>query len=236
MPTETVTSPIQRTTSTSGMSAFIMQVYVWMVAGLSLTAFVGFVLSNMFENDYSLAEKVYAFALPLFIVELLIVVAISARAGKMSYTTSAMLFLVYAAINGLTFSFVFATVAPGVIALTFGATTLTFGAMAAYGYFTSQDLSKFGNIALMMLVGLLIATVINIFASSDGLSWIITYLGIGIFVVLTAWDTQKLKKIYIESEQNGISPSKFAITGALQLYLDFINLFYYLLRIFNSRS
>jgi FtsH-binding integral membrane protein len=235
MPTETISSPVQRTVS-SGVSAFIMQVYMWMVAGLGLTAFVGLILSNIFTNNIELAEKVYAFALPLFIVELLIVIALSARAGKMNYMTSVVLFLVYAAINGLTFSFVFATVSPGVIAVTFGATTLTFGAMAAYGYFTSQDLSKFGNIAIMLLIGLLVATLVNIFAQSDGLSWIITYLGIGIFVVLTAWDTQKLKKIYAESEQAGIPASKFAINGALQLYLDFINLFYYLLRIFNSRN
>ena len=122
------------------------------------------------------------------------------------------------------------------IAQTFFITAGTFGAVSLYGYITKADLSKFGNILVMALFGLIIATVVNIFVASSTLSMIISYIGVLVFVGLTAWDTQKLKEMYIQAEDVDDSTLKMALMGALTLYLDFVNLFLYLLRIFDNRE
>ena len=144
------------------------------------------------------------------------------------------LFFVYAIINGVTLASIFRVFEISTIAQTFFITAGVFGAMSAYGYLTRADLSKFGAFLFMALIGLIITSVVNIFMGSETLDWVISLVGVGIFIGLTAWDTQKIKMMVMQS--NGYNVGKIATLGALSLYLDFINLFLYLLRIFGSRD
>jgi FtsH-binding integral membrane protein len=139
-------------------------------------------------------------------------------------------------LTGVTFSTIFLAFDLGTIATTFFVTAGTFFAMSLVGYVTNMDLSKIGNVLYMMLIGLLIATIVNIFVASTTLYWITTYAGVIIFVGLIAWDTQKLKQIFYEYGSNDENGQKLALLGALTLYLDFINLFLFLLRIFGGSS
>ena len=145
-----------------------------------------------------------------------------------------LLFFVYAIINGVTLASIFRVFEISTIAQTFFITAGVFGAMSAYGYLTRADLSKFGAFLFMALIGLIITSVVNIFMGSETLDWVISLVGVGIFIGLTAWDTQKIKMMVMQS--NGYNVGKIATLGALSLYLDFINLFLYLLRIFGSRD
>ena len=163
----------------------------------------------------------------------MIVFSLSARISKMSSATATLLFYVFAALNGLALAPIFIVYTATSIAKTFFICAGTFGAMSVYGYFTTQDLTKWGNFLFYALIGLIIASVVNIFTHSDTLGWIISCAGVLIFVGLTAWDTQKIKQMaqYAPSSMAG----HLATIGALSLYLDFINLFLYLLR-FMGRS
>lgn len=172
----------------------------------------------------------------LIIGELLLVVYLSRSIQKMSQSTAIFVFLVYAVLNGLTMSVIFMIYTTSSIASTFYITAGTFGVMSLYGYYTKNDLTKLGNLAMMGLVGIIIASIVNMFFQNDMMGWIITYLGVAIFVGLTAYDTQKLKEIGANGFRNGESMEKTAIMGALTLYLDFINLFLFLLRIFGDRK
>jgi hypothetical protein len=172
----------------------------------------------------------------LIIAEIALVGYISARIQRLTTSTAISLFLLYSVLNGLTLAFIFMAYTSASIASTFMVTAGTFGAMSLYGYFTKKDLTKLGNIAFMALIGIIIASVVNFFMESTMMYWIITYLGVIIFVALTAYDTQKLKRIAAEGFQNEETMEKSAILGALTLYLDFINLFLFLLRIFGDRK
>ena len=156
-------------------------------------------------------------------------------AQKISAASAGIVFLLYAILNGITFSLIFLIYTSSSIALTFLITAGTFGIMSLYGYFTKRDLTTVGNIATMALIGLIIASVINLFLSNDIVYWITTYAGVLIFVALTAYDTQKLKQLYLVGESTVGGERKEAIVGALTLYLDFINLFLLLLRIFGRQ-
>ena len=149
---------------------------------------------------------------------------------------AALIFIAYAALNGLTFSMVFLVFTSESIASTFLITAGTFGAMSIYGYFTKSDLTKIGNLAIMGLVGLIIASIVNMFLGSETLYWITTYVGILIFIALIAYDTQKIKKMNVIGNMGTEDDKKEAIMGALTLYLDFINIFLYFLRIFGKRK
>ena len=155
---------------------------------------------------------------------------------KLSSYNAILLFLLYAVLNGLTFSVIFLVYTSESISSTFLITAGTFGAMSAYGFFTKKDLTKIGSLAMMALIGIIIASVVNMFFKNEMIHWIITYLGVAIFVGLTAYDTQKLKSIAANGFENEESMEKSAIIGALTLYLDFINLFLFLLRIFGTRK
>jgi FtsH-binding integral membrane protein len=146
------------------------------------------------------------------------------------------LFLLYSALNGLTMSIIFLIYTSASIASTFFITAGTFGVMSAYGYFTKKDLTSIGNIAFMGLIGIIIASIVNIFLQSSMLYWLVTYAGVLVFVGLTAYDTQKIKKMSLEMDIESEEGSKGAIMGALALYLDFINMFIFLLRIFGQRK
>jgi FtsH-binding integral membrane protein len=154
----------------------------------------------------------------------------------MSASTATMIFIAYSALNGLTLSLIFVIYTAESIASTFFITAGTFAVMSIYGYTTKADLSKWGNLLFMGLVGILIASVVNIFLQDEMLYWITTYAGVLIFVGLTAYDTQKIKATNIIGNEGTEDDSKEAIMGALTLYLDFINLFLYLLRIFGRKK
>jgi FtsH-binding integral membrane protein len=139
-------------------------------------------------------------------------------------------------INGVTLSFIFLAFTQESITSVFFITAATFGAMAAYGYFTKSDLSSWGKILFMALIGIIIATIVNIFLNSSMLNMIVSYAGVLIFVGLTAYDTQKIKERLSMADSADETAQKIALMGALSLYLDFINLFIYLLRIFGSRD
>ena len=160
---------------------------------------------------------------------------ISSRIDSLSLSTATLLFTLYSAINGLTLSVIFLVYDITTIGQVFFITAGTFGAMALFGYYTKKDLSVIGHTLYMALIGLILATLVNFFMRSAMLDYILSYIGVGIFVGLTAWDSQKIKRILSEMNDTGEEAQKFALLGALTLYLDFINLFLYLLRIFSKR-
>ena len=168
--------------------------------------------------------------------ELGVVLLLSARVMRMSMSSATLLFILYSVLTGVTFSTIFLVFDLGTIASAFFVTAGTFFAMSLIGYVTKMDLSRIGNVLYMMLIGLLIATIVNIFVASTTLYWITTYAGVIIFVGLIAWDTQKLKQIFYEYGIDDENGQKLALLGALTLYLDFINLFLFLLRIFGGSS
>lgn len=168
----------------------------------------------------------------LFIAELGLVFYTTARINRLSLTTATTLFILYSALNGVTLSSIFMVYAMTSIAKVFFITAGTFGVMALYGSVTKTDLSRFGNLFLMALFGLIIATLANLFIKSSGFDLILSYVGVVLFVGLTAWDSQQIKRALSMQAGMDESAQKVALLGALELYLDFINLFLYLLRIF----
>lgn len=171
----------------------------------------------------------------LIIAELGIVFWLSSSIMRMTSNMAIGLFLLYSALNGLTLSIVLFAYTQASVASTFFITAGTFGLMSAYGYFTKRDLTSWGNLLFMALIGLIIASVVNIFWANPTMYWIISYAGVLIFVGLTAYDTQKIKNMSLELDAESEEGRKGAIMGALALYLDFINLFIMLLRIFGDR-
>jgi FtsH-binding integral membrane protein len=172
----------------------------------------------------------------LIIAEFALVFGVSAAINKLSLTTATLMFILYSVINGALFSYIFLAYTASSIATVFFITAGTFGVMALIGYTTKTDLSSMGKILFMALIGMIIATVVNIFVKSDGLTTILSYVGVLIFVGLTAYDTQRIKNMLLEAPDASEAAQKVALLGALSLYLDFINLFIYLLRIFGRRE
>ncbi len=216
--------------------ALMRKVYVWMTLALVLTGITAFGVAS----SPSLMMTIFqtpAIMWGLIIAELAIVIAISAAINRLSLTTATLLFVLYSVLNGATFSLIFAVYTMSSIANVFFITAGTFGVMAAYGYFTKRDLSSWGRLLLMALIGLIIATLVNVFlVKSSGFDLILSYAGVLIFVGLTAYDTQKIKQMLAMQTDMGEGAQKVALLGALSLYLDFINLFLYLLRIFGRRE
>ena len=211
----------------------ISQVYAWMAAGLLVTG----AIALFTVNTPALLSLIFGSRLVFFgllIGELLLVIGLSAMIGRISASASTAIFMLYAALNGLTMAAIFLVYTRSSIASTFFVTAGTFGAMSLYGYTTKRDLTTIGNLCVMGLIGFLLASIVNFFLRSQAIYWITTYAGIAIFVGLTAWDTQKIKRMTAlgaGEEQAG----RIAIAGALMLYLDFINLFLLLLRLFGRR-
>lgn len=215
------------------LTGFIQRTYAWMSAGLLVTALIAFIvaITPAFINFF--IGNIWVFY-GLLIAELIAVFYFAIAAQKMSAFSAGIIFVLYAALNGVTFSLIFLIYTASSIALTFLITAGTFGVMSLYGYFTKRDLTTLGHIAAMALIGLIIASVVNLFLANGTLYWITTYAGVLIFVALTAYDTQKLKSLYLVGESTVGGERKEAIVGALTLYLDFINLFLFLLRIFGK--
>lgn len=213
---------------------FITKVYGWMSFALIITGLVAMVTaSSPLLLSIVLGNRIVFFA--LIIAELLLVGYLSAAVRNMSVPAAIVTFILYSALNGLTLSVIFLVYTAGSIASTFFITAGTFGAMSIYGYFTKRDLTSMGNLCTMALIGIIIASVVNIFLHSPAVYWTTTYLGIIIFVGLTAYDTQKIKNLNIIGNEGTDEDKKEAIMGALTLYLDFINLFLMLLRVFGQK-
>lgn len=205
----------------------------WMAMCLLITALtaMGFVNSGLF---YHIASSGAMWL--LIIAELVLVFVLSARINKMSVATATIMLIVYSALNGVTLSFIFVVYSLGSIAKTFFITTGMFGVMALVGATTKRDLSKLGSILFMALIGLIIASLVNIFLRSSGLEWIISLIGVVLFTTLTAYDVQRVKQLAAESDlYDDTQVGRLAVISALSLYLDFINLFLYLLRFFGRK-
>jgi FtsH-binding integral membrane protein len=213
----------------------MQRVYLWMALGLLLTAGVAAVVVNSPLIDTIANNAILFYA--LILGELGLVVGISFGINKLSPEMATGLFFAYAGLNGLTLAFIFLIYTSASIALTFVATASLFGAMSLIGYTTKMDLSQYGSYLLMALLGLIIASVVNMFWANSALDWIVTYVGILIFLGLTVYDTQRIKRMTITAVAQGDSTaiSRIGILGALSLYLDFINLFLRLLRVTGRR-
>jgi FtsH-binding integral membrane protein len=214
--------------------AFILKVYGWMTAGLFLTAIASFMtLSSQTMLEFLFSSR-FTFIVLLF-AELGLVIWLTARVQAMSAATATIVFCAYSALTGVTLSAVFLVYTTESLLSTFVATGATFGVTAAYGYMTQRDLSGLGGFMTMGLIGVVIASIVNIFLHNETIYWITTYAGILIFVGLTAYDMQKLKGMSVVALEGGEAEQKASIIGALALYLDFINLFLLLLRLMGRR-
>ncbi|WP_431223206.1 Bax inhibitor-1/YccA family protein [Serratia sp. L9] len=219
----------------SGIQAYMAQVYGWMTCGLLLTAFVSWYAANTPAIlNFIFSSQITFFG--LIILQLGLVFVISGMVNRLSGTVATGLFMLYSALTGLTLSSIFIAYTYSSIASTFVVTAGMFGAMSVFGYTTKRDLSGLGSMLFMGLIGIVLASLVNIWLKSPALMWAITYIGVLVFVGLTAYDTQKLKAMGEQlNPDDKDSFRKYAIVGALTLYLDFINLFLMLLRIFGNR-
>ena len=229
--------PLKQTQVQVRVNEFVRSVYNWMAIGLALTGFVAFYVAN----SPSMRSLIFGNRLIFFgliIAELALVFTISARVHKMQASTATTMFVVYSALNGATLSFIFLVYTAASITSTFFVCAATFVACSVYGWTTKRDLTSLGGFFMMGLIGIIIASLVNIFIGSSAISMIISYIGVFVFIGLTAYDTQYLKTMAM-SQPAGLEAGairKGAILGALKLYLDFINLFLMLLRILGNRE
>lgn len=219
------------TSTVSRISQIMKRVYANMTLALVVTALVSLFCANSIGYiNFMLTNSWFMWV--LIIAEFGIVIGVSAGINKLSTATASLLFYLFAIVNGLLLSPIFLVYTSTSIAKTFFITAGTFAAMSIYGFCTSRDLTKIGNFLFMALIGLIIASLVNMFTKSDTLGWIISFVGVLIFVGLTAWDTQQIKRMAAIAPSDGYG--RLAVLGALSLYLDFINLFLFLLRIFGG--
>lgn len=219
----------------SAFPVLMRKVYVWMTLALVITGFTAYgvatspgVLQLIFGNQILFWGMIIA--------ELALVIGVSAAINRLSLTTATLMFILYSVINGALFSSIFLIYTASSIATVFFITAGTFGVMALIGYTTKTDLTSIGKYLFMALIGLIIATLVNMFIKSEGFTYILSYIGVLVFVGLTAYDSQKIKQMLLQAPDAGEGAQKLALLGALTLYLDFINLFIYLLRIFGRRE
>ena len=211
------------------------KVYVWMTMALVITGLTAYGVAT----SPGILQAIYSNQIlfwGLIIAEFALVIGVSAAINKLSLTTATMMFILYSVINGALMSYIFLAYTASSIATVFFITAGTFAAMAVIGYTTKTDLTSLGKILMMALIGLIIATLVNLFIKSSGFTLILSYAGVLIFVGLTAYDSQKIKQMLLQAPDAGEAAQKLALLGALSLYLDFINLFLYLLRIFGKRE
>lgn len=217
------------------VNAFVVKVYNWMAAGLAVTGAVAlYVASNESFLRYLVTHQILFFG--LIIAEIVLVVALAGFVRVMSGMTASAVFILYSVLNGVTLSLIFLIYARATIATTFFISAGTFAACSIYGMTTKRDLTSWGGFLFMGLIGIIIASVVNMFVKSSGLSLAISYIGVFVFIGLTAYDTQKIKSLaYSRPERiDSDTEQRGAIVGALTLYLDFINLFLLMLRIFGG--
>ncbi len=226
-------TPIVSADAQLRQSSIITQVYAWMTAGLLVTGAVAAYTANSLELLNLIYGNPFTIWI-LFIIEIGMVIGLSRAINRISPAVATGLFLAYSAINGLTISAIFLAYTSESIASTFFTTAATFGVMSFYGYVTKRDLTRIGSLLGMALIGFVIASIANFFLQSPALYWIVTYIGVIIFVGLIASDTQKIKRL-TQQAIDDTGAQRMAIVGALILYLDFLNLFLLLLRILGGR-
>lgn len=225
----------QKATIAAEQQRFMTKVYGWMSFALIITGLVAMWTASTPQLINLIFSNQFVF-IGIIVLEFILVARLVSVIKSISAQMATMLFILYAFLNGITLSAIFIVFTEASIATTFYVTAGTFGIMSLYGYFTKSDLSRFGNLFFMALIGLILASVVNMFLHNEQLYWITTYVGVLLFVGLTAYDTQKIKKMNIIGNEGTEEDKKEAIIGALTLYLDFINLFLYLLRIFGKRK
>lgn len=226
---------ITRSYERSAQMSLFRQVYLWMAMALAITGMMALlVVGSPTMLSLIFSSKLTFFA--LIIAEIALVWYLSARIERLSFTTATLMFIVYSLLNGAMLSSIFILYTATSIASTFFVTAGTFGVMCVYGYLTKRDLTSIGNICLMAVIGLIIAGLVNLFLQSSVMSLIISGIGVLVFVGLTAYDSQKIKQLLLqEGMEVNDSTKKIALLGSLTLYLDFINLFLYLLRFLGDR-
>ena len=218
----------------SAFPILMRKVYVWMALALVLTGVTAYGVATSPGLITAIAtNKILFFG--LIIAEFALVFGVSGAINRISLTTATLMFVAYSIINGALLSFLFLAYTMSSITSVFFITAGTFAVMAVIGYTTKKDLTSIGRILFMALIGIIIATVVNMFIGSSGLNTIVSYVGVLIFVGLTAYDSQKIKEMLVVAGDHGEAGQKLALLGALTLYLDFINLFIYLLRIFGQK-
>lgn len=225
----------QEMTNASTFKVLMRKVYLWMTLALMITGITAAGVANS-PNILALIYSSQVVMWGIIIAEFGLVIYISARLEKLSLSTATTLFALYSILNGVMLSSIFLLYSTAIISKVFFITAGTFGVTALYGYATKKDHSSLGNILFMALIGLVIATVVNVFMKSAMFDLILSYIGVIIFVGLTAWDSQKIKHMMMVQQDADESAQKLALIGALSLYLDFINLFLYLLRIFGRSN
>lgn len=225
----------QEMTNASTFKVLMRKVYLWMTLALMITGITSAGVANS-PNILALIYSSQVVMWGIIIAEFGLVIYISARLEKLSLSTATTLFALYSILNGVMLSSIFLLYSTAIISKVFFITAGTFGVTALYGYATKKDLSSLGNILFMALIGLVIATVVNVFMKSAMFDLILSYIGVIIFVGLTAWDSQKIKHMMMVQQDADEGAQKLALIGALSLYLDFINLFLYLLRIFGRSN
>ena len=213
--------------------ALMRKVYVWMTLALVITGFTAFGIAENPGLVYTIVTNRLLFW-GLIIGEFALVMAIYGAIGRLSATAATLLFVLYSIVNGATLSVIFLAYTMTSIASVFFITAGTFAVMAFIGYTTKTDLTSFGKMLMMGLIGIILATVVNIFIGSSMLKMIVRFVGVGVFVGLTAFDSQKIKKLLYQVDNMSEEAQKLALLGSLTLYLDFINLFLMLLRIFGG--
>ena len=226
----------ERMSSSLTFPALMSKVYLWMTLALITTGLTAYYVATNESILYAIVNNP-GITIGLFVAELALVMYLSVRVMKMSFAAASIIFILYSIINGATLSLILMAYTMESIATTFFITAGTFGAMSVFGMFTKKNLSTMGSFLIMALFGLIIATVVNMFVASTAFGWILTYAGVLIFCGLTAYDTQQMKETLMNMEYAGeTNMLKIALMCSLSLYLDFINLFLYLLRIFGDRE
>lgn len=220
----------------AAQSALFRSVYLWMTLALAITGFTAMYIAKSYTFLEMIAQNSMMFW-GLLIAEIGLVMYLSARIQRISFTTATLLFIAYSIVNGLTLSILFMVYTMSSIATTFFITAGTFGAMALFGYITKKDLTRIGSLCGMAVVGLIIAMIVNMFLHNSMMDMVISGIGVLVFVGLTAYDSQKIKQMLTGNDiEINETTQKIALMGALTLYLDFINLFIYLLRLFGDRK
>ena len=220
----------------TAQSVLFRNVYTWMTLALVITGAVAMYMAKSMTLLSMIMQNSLLFW-GILIAELGVVWYLSARIHRISFTSATLLFILYSILNGATLSMIFLIYTMSSIATTFFVTAGTFGVMALFGYVTKKDLTRLGSLCFMGIIGIIIASLVNIFLQNSMMDMIISYIGVLLFVGLTAYDSQKIKRLLM---QDGVeineTTQKIALLGAMTLYLDFINLFLYLLRILGDRK
>ena len=228
-------APDEQLAMSQAFPVLMRKVYLWMTLALTITGLTAYGVAT----SPGILQAIYSNQIlfwGLVIAEFALVIGVSSAINRISLTTATLMFVLYSIINGALLSYIFLAYTASSVATVFFITAGTFAVMAVIGYTTKTDLTSMGKIVFMALIGLVIATIVNIFIQSPGFTLILSYIGVLVFVGLTAYDSQKIKQMLLQAPDAGEGAQKLALLGALSLYLDFINLFLYLLRIFGRRD